>query len=259
MNAMGLTRRKWLLPLIFFQLYLSFTVVLFFWGPWPWEPSRPLLLFIYLVLAQIAIALGYLRAWDRVSAMPVSPVDTAESEFRAVAFINMAAIVPFLLMVPTSLSRTGDLLPNVLAGIVDPGAVYNANFERLQDGNAYVMAEYLRVLLSPLLVGIVPLAVVYWSRLSGGLKMACLVAIVFHLSLYVATGTNKGIADFAVSVPWLIFLGVSIGTLKLPVSGRTLGIAFALLFMAFLVFFGAGQMQREGGVGGLGVFNTGFC
>ncbi|NPC55778.1 hypothetical protein [Caenimonas soli] len=258
MNSGGLTRRKWLLPLIFFQLYLTVTVVLFFWGPWPWEPSQPTVLFAYLVLAQFAIAFGYLKAWKRVNAIPASTFDTAESDRRAVAFIKLGAIVTFLLLVPTSLSRTGELLPGLLAGIADPGAVYNANFERLQAGNPYVIVEYLRMLLSPLLVGIVPLAVVYWSRLSGGLKLACLVAIAFHLSLYVATGTNKGIADFAISVPWLIFLGVSIGTLKLPVSNRTLGIAFALLFMAFLAFFGAGQTQREGGVGELGVFNTGF-
>jgi hypothetical protein len=256
MNEIGLTRRRWLLPLVFFQVYLTLTVVLFFWGPWPWEPSRPIMLFAYLVLAQVAIALGYLRSWKRVSVMEA--VDRALHDARAVAFIKLAAIVTFLLLVPTSLSRTGDPLPDVAEGIMSAGAVYNANFERLQAGNPYVLVEYLRMLLAPLVVGIVPLAVVYWSRLSGGLKMACFVAIAFHLSLYVATGTNKGIADFAITVPWLIFLGMSIGTLELPVSNRTLAIGWTLLFMAFLVFFGAGQTHREGGVGELGVFNTGF-
>jgi hypothetical protein len=252
------TRRRWLLPLVFFELYLSGTVLLFFWGPWPWEPANPVLLFCYLALAQAAIAVGYLKSWKRVSAKAVWTVDTTAADEGAVGFVKLGALLTFVLLIPTSLSRTGAFLPNVIEGIVNAGGVYNANFERLQEGNPYVLVEYIRMLLSPLLVGMAPLAVVFWSRLSGGLKVACVLAIVFNLSLYIATGTNKGIADFAITLPWLVVLGVSRGTIKLPVSGRTLGIGFAVLFVAFLAFFGAGQTQREGGVGELGVFNTGF-
>jgi hypothetical protein len=257
MNAAAPVRRLWLLPLLFFQVYLSVTVALFFWGPWPWNPEEPVLLFAYLMGAQIAIAVGYLLSWRAVARRAESPQDPEVSEARAVGFLRLCVIVTILLLVPTSLARTGEWLPDVVEGILNAGAVYNANFERLEAGNPYVVVEYVRMLLSPLLVGLVPVAIVYWSRLSRGLKIGCAISIAFHLSLYVATGTNKGLADFAVTLPWLVFLGVKTGTLRLVVRPRVLAACFLVLFVAFLAFFGAGQAQREGGVGELGVFNTG--
>ena len=48
--------RRWWWPLAFFQLYLSFSVWLFFFGPWPWDVDDPLELFSYLAAAQVAIS-----------------------------------------------------------------------------------------------------------------------------------------------------------------------------------------------------------
>ena len=59
-------RGKWLAPLIFFELYLAATILLFFFGPWPWELDAPLQLATYLVAAQVFIGSGYLLAWRRV-------------------------------------------------------------------------------------------------------------------------------------------------------------------------------------------------
>jgi hypothetical protein len=250
-------RRRWLLPLWLFQGYLALTVVLFFAGPWPWNPTDPGRLFAYLAAVQVAIAAGYLMSWGGVERSAGAHQDPAAFEERALSFLRTAVWIAWLLAIPSSLSRTGELLPDVIEGIRNTGAVYNANFERLEQGNPFVFVEYLRLLLSPFLVGLLPVAVVYWSRMSRGLKLAGLLAIVFHLSLYVATGTNKGVADSLVTVPWMMFLGVSLGTLRLRVSRKTLLVAFAALFLGFLAFFGAGQTQREGLVGELGVFIAG--
>jgi hypothetical protein len=257
-NDLAQVRWRWLLPLLFFQAYLLVSVAMFFLGPWPWDPKEPGRLFAYLMASQVVIALGYLASWRKVSALAEAPPDADWTDERAVGFIRIAVITTIVMLVPTSLSRTGRWVPDVVEGVRNAGAVYNANIARLEGGNPYVVVEYLRMLLSPLLVGLLPLTVVYWSRLPGKLKLAALAGVAFHLSVYVATGTNKGIADFAVTLPWLIWLGVILGTLRLPVSGRTVGLVLALLFVAFLAFFGEGQAQREGGVGEQGVFNTGF-
>ena len=257
MSDTAQVRRRWLGPLLFFEVYLAASVALFFWGPWPWDPQEPLLLFAYLAAAQVAIAVGYLLSWKGVARLAESPPDPEVSDARAVGFLRAAVAVTILMLVPSSLSRTGEWFPDVVEGILNAGAVYNRNFERLEAGNPFVIVEYVRMLLSPLLVGLLPVAVVYWSRLSRLMKIGCAVGIAFHLSLYVATGTNKGLADFAVTLPWLVFLGVATGTLRLLVSPRVLAAAFLVVFVAFLAFFGAGQAQREGGVGEQGVFNTG--
>jgi len=256
--AGGVFRFRWLAPLVFFQVYLTVVLLLFFWGPWPWDVQSPVRLGTYLVLAQVSIAVGYLGAWTTTVTNDAQVRSDANgAQERAVHFLRLAVAVTLVLAVPTSLSRTGLAVPDVMAGIANAGAVYNANFERLSQGNPYVATEYLRILLAPLLVGLLPLTVVYWSKLSTTLKFGCAVGVAVNLAMYVATGTNKGIADFAVTLPWLIALGVSLGSLRVAVSRRTIVLAMLLLIVAFLAFFGAGQAQREGGVGEFGVFNTG--
>ena len=72
-------RTKWLAPLVFFQVYLSATVILFFFGPWPWEVPKPLLLAVYLTAAQILIAVGYLLSWRRIRRLHSSGVSPARN------------------------------------------------------------------------------------------------------------------------------------------------------------------------------------
>lgn len=258
--GLAILRKKWLAPLIFFELYLTVTLLFFFFGPWPWKIGSPVQLATYLVAAQVFIGSGYLLAWRRVRRTHGAGLSAVQAPqvVAGIVFLKRALIVTFILMIPTSLSRTGGVFPDIFAGLGDAGAVYNQNFERLASGNAFVIVEYLRMLLSPLLVGVYPLAIVYWSRLSGGLRILCLTGIIFNLSLYLATGTNKGLADFVITLPWLMFLGISAGVLKLRIHRGILVIGLTVLFIAFLQFFGMGQIQREGGVGESGVFNTGF-
>lgn len=253
-------RRKWVAPLIFFEGYLAVSVLLFFFGPWPWDIDEPLLLATYLLVAQGFIAVGYLMAWRRIRRLH----DAGEKPIRHIAagtaFLRRALLISFVLLIPTSLSRTGSVLPNIILGLSEAGAAYTQNFERLEGGNAFVIVEYLRMLVAPLLVAVFPLTVVYWSKLSSRLKILCLVVIIFNLSMYIATGTNKGIADVVITLPWLVFLGASAGILRFRLRIRAIAIAIAcvVLFAGFLELFGMGQAQRAGGVGEFGVFNTGF-
>ena len=250
-------RTKWLAPLIFFELYLSATVLLFFFGPWQWTIQTPVRLAFYLIAAQAFIGVGYLVGWRAVSRIRSAAKVDAEELNSGISYLKRALVVTFVLLIPTAMSRTGELFPNIFAGINDPGAVYNQSIARLEDGNSFVVVEYLRMLLSPCLVGVYPLTVVYWSRLPPKMKLFCLVVITFNLSLYLATGTNKGFADFIITLPWLIFLGISAGVLKIRIHRSVLVIGIIILFAVFLLFFGAGQLQREGGVGELGVINVG--
>jgi hypothetical protein len=253
-------RGKWLAPLIFFEFYLALTIILFFFGPWPWGEESPILLATYLVAAQVFIGVGYLLAWRRVRQTYEADASTvrAHKVDLGIVFLKRGLFITFVLLIPTSLSRTGSVLPDIVTGLIDPGGAYNLNFARLEEGNTFVVVEYLRILMSPLLVGVYPLAIVYWSNLSVKVRIFCLVAIFFNLSLYLATGTNKGIADFVITLPWLIFLGVSAGALRLRIHRSVLVVGVAVMFVAFMIFFGMGQIQREGGVGERGVFNTGF-
>lgn len=250
--------KAWVFPLVFFQGYLTLTVALFFWGPWPWDVDQPGLLFAYLMAAQVAIAVGYLAAGPQVAAQNITVAARTRNLESGAKFLQRATLITLILFIPTSLSRTGSFLPDIVAGIRDSGAAYNENFARLEGGNQFVLLEYLRMLASPWLVAVFPLTIVYWSRLQRKGRILGIFAIVSTLSLYIATGTNKGIADLVITTPALIYLGVGAGILWFRVGKWALSGGFILLFFGFLQYFGAGQAQREGGVGELGVLNTGL-
>ena len=252
-------KSRWRAPLIFFQVYLSVTVWLFFYGPWPWQIDNPLQVFAFLAAAQVAIAIGYLRSWKRVRASQTLafPRDNVANGTR---FLKAALVVTVLLAIPTSLSRTGSAIPNAVEGLRNTGVVYNENFERLEVGNPFVVVEYLRMLVSPWLTAAFPLTVFYWGRLSWSVRLVALAAIGFNLSMYLATGTNKGIADVTVTLPWLVFLAAAVGIAQPKSFKLKVSIASVAFFAAFLYFFGAGQQQRSGSGSGseYGTFFTGI-
>jgi hypothetical protein len=254
-SKLGLGR--WLAPLLFFQFYLSITVWLFFYGPWPWDVDQPGLLFAYLAAAQVCIAAGYLLAWRRVGGLRMQPARIEAEVVDGIAFLKVALVVTAVLALPSSMSRTGAWIPDVAAGIDNTGLAYNENFERLTAGNAFVVVEYLRMLFSPWLIALFPLTVLYWARLSWRCRFAALALIAFNLAMYVGTGTNKGIADVVITLPWLVFLAMSTGLLRTPRLGWKLSVASAVMLFAFLNFFGASQTQRSGSGSEYGTFFTG--
>lgn len=251
--------RSWLYPLIFFQIYLALTVCFLFFGPWPWNIDNPIDLLTYFIAVQVSIFIGYMAAWPVLQNKHYLKDENQDglNLAQGVAYTRQALFITILLYMPTSLSRTGQFIPNIIAGLTDTGLVYNENYERLSGGNQYVWVEYLRMLFSPWLIALFPLTIVYWSRLSKIMRVACVSAVSANLAIYVATGTNKGLADFVVAGPWFIYLAVAVGLLGLRITRAQILIVFLVIFYGFLQFFGSGQLKREGGVGEFGIFNTG--
>ncbi len=247
---------KWLAPLIFFQVYLSITIALYVCGPWPWATDNQALVTEYLLLAQVFIALGYCISWKRVRKISLSSQPLYPINKPAIGFIKVALLVNYVLFIPSSLSRTGDLFPDVIFGLGNPGLAYNLNFDRLEQGNPFVFVEYARIIFSPWIIGLFPVAVVFWNSLSRSMRYLCVGAIFLNISLFIATGTNKGIADFVITLPWLIFLGVSLGYLRIQLSPKVL-VLFGVLVLVLFGFFGVGQAQRAGDAGTLGAFDSG--
>lgn len=252
-------RRMWLFPLAFFQAYLGLTVILFFWGPWPWNLENKTTLIVFLMLAQLSIAVGYFVSWKFVKRdlAKIRRLDTALNYKRGIRFLKYSIIFSVICLVPTSLSRTGGLYPNFLHGLTDTGAAYVQNIERLSSGNAFVVVEYLRMLGAPFLIAVLPLTVVYWKILSNRLRTTAIFVIFTNLAFFLATGTNKGLADFIVTVPWFIVIAQFHGPLRIKFGRLLKPLVFCGLFVGFLQFFGNGQLQREGNVASDSVFNTG--
>jgi len=233
-----LSMRVRLLPIIFVLVYLSLTVLLFAFGPWPWPVRDGTKLYLFLAGAHLALLLGY---WSVVRRAPQDY--SGRWAVRQLVFASL--IANLVLLIPTSLSRSGSGIPDIITGLTDPGSAYARSLALRTEETSFI--EYVRIILGPLLFLLLPLTAFYWQKLPRTLRIGATLGILGFLAISMATGTNKALADFVLLVPWLITGSYLAGVLKLNKRRKTILIgAVALAAVFLLAFFAVGQSTRVG-------------
>jgi hypothetical protein len=236
------TITKWnrILPIIFFVSYLTLTVLFFAFGPFDYAVENPISLYSFLALAHLALFVGYWRAAFRQPRAYSAPWNVAH-------LVTWAAVASLFLLFPTSKTRTGSFMPDVVYGISNPGEAYAQTYSLMNESTGLPLIEYVRILLGPLLSMLLPLTVVYWESLTKRIRVLSVAGILGTVILFLAMGTNKAIADTVLLLPWMVFAGYKAGTLHLkPRRVLILSAWGVLAFSLFLAFFGSGMLAREG-------------
>ena len=241
-----LNKAMWLAPLIFFELYLTFIGALFFFGPWPWIVKDPLSIGRYLILANFFIAAGYALSWLFIGSL--SDEDQSAHLTRGTTWLRSSVIASWAMAVPTSLARTGHIFPDIMVGLNDPGSAYLDGLQFATKSNPYVSFEYIRLLLSPLLVALPALTIVFWRPASMALRVAASGAIVFYLAIFIARGQNKGLADMLVLLPFFVVAAGPFSFQRLSFGRVFAAGGFAAILLFFVgYYFSLTQAQRSGG------------
>ena len=225
-------------PIVFFETYLTFTVVLFAFGPWPWPVRDPQTLYGFLALAQLSLLLGFMHGAAR--ATPAS-----RGRWRIGSFVRFSIAINLAMVIPLMYVRGGGEL-NVWQAVADPGRAYNESRERVL-GLSYAvnLFEYLNVVVSPVKWCILPLSLFYWRRLSRMARLGCFVAVIASILPSVVSGTNKALFDVVILFPWLV-----VGSrLAAPTTGTSLAPST----------IGAGPNRRENACSDHGVAGPCAC
>jgi hypothetical protein len=235
-----------LLPILFFFTYLNFTVFLFAYGPWPWPIEDGTKLYAFLVFAHLALLFGYLSA---AFGKPCGYY----GKWKAERIVVLSLIVNLVLLVPTSAFRTGRGIPDVRGGLANLGSVYYAyNAWRAKGGG---LAEYARILLSPLLFLLFPLTIFYWQRLRWIIKGLSVLSSLYFLAIFVAVGTNKAVADYVLLMPFIIAASHFAGSQRLNWRRIVIVIVLGIVcFSLFMSFFTSGQISRLGSMESVSYF-----
>lgn len=235
-------------PIFFFIAYLSFTIFLFAYGPWPYPVKNGLPLYTYLALAHLALFTGYLSA-------ALGKPRGYFGKWRIESILKLSVLVNLVLLWPTLAFRTGQWLPNLKAAILDPGAAYGqSNIARLQ---AVPVVEYIRIFAGPLLFWLLPLTIFYRRRLKKRLLGLAGLLIMGNVLTFVAMGTNKGIADTVLLGIGLLLAGHYAQIARISPQGkRRLVIGGSLVMALFLVFFARGMATRSGSGALYGYFSA---
>jgi len=199
-----LSRRVVLFPLCFFQFYLTATVIVFATGPWPWPVPDPFSLYLYLFCTQLALWLGYgvgltFHRGGYYSFLKINSI------IKISLILNLVWIVPtFMLRMNVGTFNAADIMNAIANGFTNPGANYLAKAENLSKLQGTPIFGYVSLLISPVLWLLVPLAVVYWDRLTLVTRSLFVFFVIADVMSWVAIGTNKGIADYVILLPWLL-------------------------------------------------------
>jgi hypothetical protein len=235
--AVPLGRR--LLPLVLGMAYLVGTVLLFAFGPWPWPVSNPVELYGFLAAVHLALVAGYLLG---SRARPRAP----RRQYRVDRLVLIGSVASLLLLLPTSLSRTGRLIPDVVLGLKDPGRAYMLSQEAR--GHA-LWAEVLRMVAGPWLFVVLPLTTYYWGRLSVRVRVVAVASVVGVAAIYIAMGTNKGLVDIVLVVSTVLIARLAVSTTKGTQFARQVVVVLvcsAVMAGAIFAYFTRTQETRVG-------------
>lgn len=230
-----------LLPIIFFQLYLWLTTFLFVYGPWPWPVENPLELYSFIFALHFSLGFGYLSGFIGKS----SVAGSNKSDLKVL--VRFSIILSVILYLPTVYSRTGSFLPNVYYGFLNAGDSYANAVELSISGGAFVYIEYVRILVAPITALAIPVIMTNWGLWGNGYRIMAVILMISSAALYIAMGTNKAVAELAITLPWLILLGYFSRGIWIGKTGwfRIFSVC-VLLLLIMGIFFSIGQTQRSG-------------
>jgi hypothetical protein len=237
-----LRRLSWttrFLPMALIQGYLTLTVALFTWGPWVYRIDNPVSFYVFLFFVQAALLGGYLTAMS-------GKAGGYSGKWSVKRLLWWSAISNLLLFLPTSLYRTGSVLPDVEFGLANPAMAYADSLYIREQGIA-PLVEYARVMSGPVLVLVLPLTIFFWPTLSKVLRTLGLVAIIGTVSLFIGMGTNRAIGETVILVPLMLLASHLAGLTRIDLRRMILfsGLAFAAIVL-FLSFFGTNISTRSG-------------
>ena len=173
-------------------------------GPWPWPVPDSSPLYLYLFCAQLALWLGYRfglcsRRRGYYGRWKINSI------IKTTLILNLFWIIPnYMLRMNIETFNPYEILNFIIQGFVDPGDNYLAKADALSVLERSSYLTFLSLLLSPVRFLLVPLAVFYWSRLTRVVRCLFVLFVIIDLLSWVAIGTNKGIADYLILLPWLI-------------------------------------------------------
>jgi hypothetical protein len=226
------------LPITFFVSYLTFTVLLFAFGPWPYPVTDGTKLYAFLIAAHLALVMGYRSAIK-------SKAHGYSGRWSIRGLLTVSLIVGLPVLLASVRFRVSISASDLLGGSASLADAYRLSNTLRTETTPII--EYVRFFVGPWLALIFPLTIYYWSLLSRPLRFASVVYILGNIGMFVLTGTNKLIADTVILFPWLVLAGTVSGHIRIRRLGKfILGVSSILLFVVFTLFFTETQSSRTG-------------
>ncbi len=186
------------IPLILTGTFFAVTIFLSAFGPMDWHIQNPVKLYSFLLVALVALCGGYL-----LSTFKFKPVNKIMN-VNISKIVIICSIIYIALFFPLCKSLTGSWYPNVYLGVSNTGVAYQIAKYYSEYGSKMVF--YINILLSPFVFAIRPFTLFFWKRLSVVAKIFGVAVILLEISLGIAQGLNKQVADIVIQLVLILFI-----------------------------------------------------
>ncbi len=238
-ERLELTWSKRLAPIIFAQVFLWLTFILFAFGPWRWPLRNTTELYVFIGSAHIALLIGYLSVAHK------APKESVTVQFDPERLLKTSLWITLLILPFTCYARTGHWIPDIIGSIQDSGKAYAE--AHMFTENSSNFASYLRIIASPWLAVLFPLGFYIRRDLSKGTWMLLLAAMLAVIVMSISTGQRRDIADLMITVPFIVAATHWLGKPRLKKKTIATGLAAVLIvIVAFTFYFTYSHVSRVG-------------
>ncbi|WP_027308884.1 hypothetical protein [Caloramator sp. ALD01] len=239
-------------PIKIVMLYFICLIILYTWGPLEWRTENPIEFYIFLLLSQGLIYIGYTKTIkkmykkDAIFKYPGISYDEKVilKWLKVLIVINLIISCMFLIRtIGISSFSIYDIINSFYKGITDPGVMYNSKFTNEKIFGGKILAP-IYTLMSPVLWPVLPLSIIYYKQLSFVNKTLIIMTIIIEIIRWVSIGTNKGIVELILIIIAILFLkqwqkmcsAVTIMTSKRSKHIRVVVITTVLIMIGLFLF-----------------------
>ena len=194
-------------PLILGGGLFAFTILVAALGPIDWRFDNAAKVYGFLLACLLALAAGdVLSVRKRPRVARLTPATTIPASLLVV----VGAVLYLLLYPLTVHEATGTWYPDVYQGLVHSGRAYAAKTYAQEHMTQY--AVYLGMVVGPLTIGVIPLTLFFFPRLSRPARVLGILVLVLSLALGVAQAINQDVGEICGYV--ILFLVVVAATAR---------------------------------------------
>ena len=223
--------------------FLIFTELLLFVGPVSYNLQYPFLLFIYLVIVNVALYLGYRHGVKRYESKPkVKYNDIAIIK----SFIILALIIaPFNLVLHWGITSFNPslILSKFIEGMTSPADVYTDNLIMMQNNSLGSFYTTIFIVLSPFSFAAIPLGINYWQRISKKYRIGVIILISIEIVYWIGIGTRKGLLDLLIIIAFMI-IASNLYLLEDKKKRKQLFIITGFFVSIFMLYFVYSNLSR---------------
>lgn len=204
------------LPIRIVIIFLASTLALYFISPNRWPTNNPFVLVLYNALVFSSILLGFYHGkkkynieFNSENYIVVQPhSDLLKRYINKLLILNVVFIYPrFILRIGKGFMSIEEIAQLVVVGFFSPEAAYadksiNVALEFQTFSNPIVFIAFI---ISPLLFLTIPISIFLWNDLKRSQRIMLSIIILSDILTYLAIGTNKGIFDYIIMLPFIIY------------------------------------------------------